>query len=123
MDEKKTAEKALISKLQALLTLFAILAPIFYLVGLSYNQSVLTAYGVSADAFPINIQDTYVAAYMALSLLLIDLSNLIKDAALFIFSPPQLSWVVGIFCLIVASFLSYLNDLISLTITLFRKQF
>jgi len=58
-------------RLQYLLSFIAIFAPIFYLIGLSYHQTILNSYGLDPGLFPITLQDTYVAAYIAVTRLLL----------------------------------------------------
>lgn len=76
MDEKITEKKPLIPKLQLILTVLAVLAPLFYLTGLSFHQGLLTTYGISSDTFPITVQDTYVSAYIAISHFLLPLLSI-----------------------------------------------
>ena len=82
MDENTAERKTLAPKLQLILTVLAILAPLFYLTGLSYYQGLFTTYGISIDTFTLNIQDTYVAAYIAIAQLWLPLFLSIKNILL-----------------------------------------
>lgn len=75
MDENTTETKTLLSKLQFILTLIAIIAPIFYLIGLSYYHGIMITYGISTDIFEMTVQDIYVAAYLAIFQLLVFLKD------------------------------------------------
>ena len=54
----------------------AALTPYIYLLGLAYYQGYMSAFGVSADAFPKSTADIYVEAYSAIGLMMIDLIKL-----------------------------------------------
>ncbi|WP_415896901.1 hypothetical protein [Neptuniibacter sp. QD57_21] len=76
--EKKTV---LLSVAPLFLT---ILAPAFYLMGLSYHQAYLYQFGVSSNAFPLSLTDAYVNAYYACVFYCIDFLNIFKQDGIWI---------------------------------------
>lgn len=69
--------KITLEKLQMILTIIGLTAPIGYLIGVGYHHGFLAAYHISADAFPISVQDTYLNAYVFIELLFIDAKDVV----------------------------------------------
>lgn len=112
MSEKEIEKKSLTSKLHFFLTVVAVLAPLFYLTGLSFHQGYLTTYGISSDAFPINVQDTYVDAHIAISLLWLPLFNSIKNILIWLVTGEGITSIL-LFLLSIAILLFLLKKLLS----------
>ena len=68
-----------LEKIHLLLLIFGFTAPIGYLLGTGYYHGYLTAFHVSADAFPLSIQDTYFYVYVFFQVLLIDLKDIVHE--------------------------------------------
>ncbi len=85
-----------IKRINLLLAYLAVLTPAGYLVGLSFYQGRLAAFGVSADAFPLAIQDTYVSAYYAIGYFLLAVSSVFTDFLNTIFSWPKVIYTLGV---------------------------
>ncbi len=118
MDEKIPEKKPLVSKLQLIITALAVLAPLFYLIGLSYYQALLTTYGISTDTFPINVQDTYVAAYIAIAQLWLPLFMSIKSILMWMITCEGII-SISFFILGVALLLFFLQKI--LTSEIYKK--
>lgn len=71
--------KETLEKLQLLLTIIGLTAPLGYLIGVGYHHGFLAAYHISPDAFPISVQDTYLNAYIFIELLFIDAKNIVES--------------------------------------------
>lgn len=57
--------KNLFTKTNLIITFLGILPAAGYVIGISYYQGRLSAYGVSSDTFPLALQDIYVEAFWA----------------------------------------------------------
>lgn len=99
MDEQQSPKKNTFSNIQILLSLTAIVAPVFYLVGLSFYHGLMNTYGVNTDLFNLSIQDIYFSAYIAVLKLLIELKNFVLTSLI---SWQGLTTLLGIFILIIA---------------------
>ena len=64
--------------LQCAAILFAVLTPYAYLLGVTYYQGYMSAFGVSSDTFPKTTSDVYVDAYAAIGLMIIDVFKLFE---------------------------------------------
>lgn len=95
MDEKIIIKKPLISLLKLLLTYMALLAPIFYLIGLAFHNSFLSTYGIGSDTFSFTVQDTYVGAYLAITTTLHCLSNWVAMVVGELLTRPKLYWLAA----------------------------
>lgn len=71
-----------------IIAIFAILAPAAYLIGLSYYQGFMLTMGIQPDSFPLSTQETYVQAYQAIALYLVDFIQLMITTIKYIFSYP-----------------------------------
>jgi hypothetical protein len=87
-----------------LIGIFAvILPPGAYLLGLSFYQGYMNAFGVEADGFPISAPDVYVFSYHTVGYFLLSIGKAAVDGLNWIFTPPILYWAVAIFLLSVGS--------------------
>jgi len=87
----------IVGKINLFIALLGVFAPAGYLVGLSYYQGTLEAYGINYDAFPLNTQDIYVNAYFAIGYSFLAITSYITDLFKYLFTPPNLYWVAAIF--------------------------
>jgi len=62
-------------KLSFFVILLGVLAPAGYLIGVSFHQGTLHAYGVLPDSLPISVQDSYVTAYYAVGYVLLAIAK------------------------------------------------
>lgn len=85
----------------AIAVIAAILTPGAYLLGLSYYQGYLSAFGVESDGFPISAPDIYVFSYQTVGYFLLALGELSVNAIKKIFSPPFIYWVSAILIVVV----------------------
>lgn len=74
----------------------AVLTPGAYLLGLSYYQGYLSAFGVEPDAFQISSSDVYVYSYQTVGYFLLALAELSINAINKVFSPPIVYWAGAI---------------------------
>ncbi|MEZ9822972.1 hypothetical protein AB4238_20495 [Shewanella sp. 10N.286.45.A1] len=86
--EKKT------NRLDLFIAYLGVLAPAGYLIGLSYYQGKLAAFGVSAAAFPLSVQDIYVSAYYAIGSSLLAVGSVVVDFIKLIFTWYSISFAV-----------------------------
>jgi hypothetical protein len=77
-------------------TLAAILTPGAYLLGLSYYQGYMSAFGVESDGFPISAPDVYVFSYQTIGYFLLTVGEISVKALNELFKPPVVFWAVGI---------------------------
>lgn len=100
MDEKIITKTPLISLLKLLLTFMALLAPVFYLIGLAFYNSFLSTYGIGSDAFTFTVQDTYFGAYLAITTILHSVSDWIVMVVGELLTPPKPYWLAGFILLL-----------------------
>lgn len=81
--------------LGAIATLLALATPGAYLIGLSYYQGYMNAFGIDTDGFPLAAPDIYVFSYQTVGYLLLALGNAAGEFLNSLFSPPKLYWVLG----------------------------
>lgn len=77
-----------------IVALLGILAPGAYLIGISFHQGTLSAYGIETSVFPIYGPDVYVTAYYAIGYYLLAIGVLISDFLDLIFKPPVIYLVI-----------------------------
>lgn len=82
----------LFTKTNLFIAIFGILPAAGYLVGISFYQGRLSAYGVSSDTFPLAIQDIYVEAFWAVGLWLFTILTGIIAILEKLTTPPGLYW-------------------------------
>lgn len=82
-------------------TIAIILPPGAYLLGLSFYQGYMNAFGVDADGFPIPAPDVYVFSYHTVGYFLLSIGKAAADGLGWIFSPPILYWTLAFFVLAV----------------------
>jgi hypothetical protein len=97
-------ESGKISKLNLFVVLLGISAPAAYLLGLSYYQGTMEAYGISYATFPISTQEVYVYAFSSIGFLLIELTHLAIAAVKFVFSWQGFVWGLPISVFLVIFF-------------------
>ncbi len=99
--ENNSQEKKQKFLLQTFAVVATLITPYAYLLGISYNQGYLEAFGVSADFTSKGVADVYVDAYVAFGAIL-------NDVVLFFLN---LTWknYLGIFLILVTIFLVSLN--------------
>lgn len=81
--------------LGALAALLALITPGAYLIGLSYYQGYMDAFGIESGGFPLAAPDIYVFSYQTVGYLLLALGS---EAGAFLnslFSPPSVYLVLG----------------------------
>ncbi|HJV06816.1 MAG TPA: hypothetical protein VJ642_05860 [Chromobacteriaceae bacterium] len=88
-EKKSNFKKYLIAATVALST------PAAYLTGLSYYQGVLSAYGISSDAFPLATTDIYVQSYFAIGYIILAAGQFSSKILNWCFSTPGLYWISG----------------------------
>mgnify|MGYP007011825253 CR=1 FL=1 len=71
----------------------AVLTPGAYLLGLSYYQGYLSAFGVESEGFPISTPDVYVFSYQTVGYFLLMLGEVSVKALEKVLSPPLVYWV------------------------------
>lgn len=87
----------------AIAAIVAILTPGAYLLGLSYYQGYLSAFGVESDGFPISAPDIYVFSYQTVGYFLLALGELSVKAINNIFTPPFFYWAIAILIILVGA--------------------
>ena len=87
-----------------LVAALGVLTPAAYLIGLSFYQGTLSAYGLDYESFPISGPDVYVTAYYAFGHFLLAMGVFLAGPFKSVFQPPGIYWTVGIF----AAFLFFL---------------
>lgn len=85
-------DKKNINKVNLFLALIGIFAPAGYLVGYSYYQGLLSAYGVSTDLFPLTTQEIFVATFYSLGGLLVSLSKFLLKIFNLLFLEGNVIW-------------------------------
>nr|WP_199066253.1 hypothetical protein [Chromobacterium sp. ASV5] len=98
-DEKKvksSSKKYLITAAAALST------PAAYLTGLGYYQGVLSAYGISSDAFPLATTDIYVHSYFAIGYIILSAGQISSKILNWFSSTPGIYWFFGAISLSIA---------------------
>lgn len=85
----------------AIAIIAAIITPSAYLLGLSYYQGYLSAFGIESDGFPISAADIYVFSYKAVGLFLLALANLSVEAINNIFSPSRIGCYIAVLIVLV----------------------
>ncbi|MES9902459.1 MAG: hypothetical protein ABW168_07225 [Sedimenticola sp.] len=93
--DKQNKSNFSIKNIPLIIAAIGLLAPAGYIIGVSYYQGVLTAYGVSPDSFPITAHDVYVAAYYAIGLLLLEITRIIGYVFKLVITPPGVYWLVA----------------------------
>lgn len=71
----------------------AVLTPGAYLLGLSYYQGYLSAFGVESEGFPISAPDVYVFSYQSVGYFLLMLGEVSVKTLEKVLSPPLVYWV------------------------------
>lgn len=87
----------------------AILTPGAYLLGLSYYQGYMSAFGVEADGFPISAPDIYVFSYQTVGYFLLSIGVIAANLVDELFKPPMVYWLVTILCLCVGCIYCFLK--------------
>lgn len=87
----------------AIAAIAAVLTPGAYLLGLSYYQGYLSAFGVESDGFPISAPDVYVFSYQTVGYFLLALGELSVKAINKVFSPPIIYWASAILIVLVGA--------------------
>jgi uncharacterized membrane protein len=125
MEEKSSEKKALNNRLQLLVTLVAVLAPLFYLVGIGFYHGHLATFGISSETFDYSTQKVYLGAYVAITNLLFSLSNWILENLINLLTSIQTYIVFTILLLFayVLSKLPCLKQLINEKLTSSIKSF
>ena len=100
-----------VNRLSQFVAYLGVFAPAGYLIGLSYYQGRLSAFGISAEAFPLAIQDAYVNAYYAIGYGLLSVNSAVSEFIKLIFS-----WPVIIYTILV------IGSLIGLSYFLIKKK-
>ncbi|HUW51773.1 MAG TPA: hypothetical protein VMV75_12235 [Sulfuricella sp.] len=77
----------------------AILTPGAYLLGLSYYQGYMSAFGVETDGFPISAPDVYVFSYQTVGYFLLSIGGAAANLLGEIFRPPMVYWLIFTLCL------------------------
>lgn len=80
-------------------SLAVILPPGAYLLGLSFYQGYMNAFGVEADGFPISAPDVYVFSYHTVGYFLLSIGKAAADGLGWVFKPPILYWAAAFFSL------------------------
>lgn len=86
----------LFTKTNLFIALFGILPAAGYLIGISFYQGRLSAYGISSDTFPLALQDIYVEAFWAAGLWLLTLATGITSVLKWLVTPPGLYWLATV---------------------------
>lgn len=94
-EKKSNFKKYLIAAIVALST------PATYLTGLSYYQGILSAYGISSDAFPLATTDIYVQSYFAIGYIILTAGQFSSKILNWCFSTPGLYWISGTILLLI----------------------
>jgi uncharacterized membrane protein len=87
---EKINYRKLFTRTNVVIAVFGILPAAGYLIGISFYQGRLAAYGVSSDAFPLALQDIYVEAFWAVGLWLAILAKEITAVFQVLSNPPGL---------------------------------
>lgn len=95
MEEISIEKKGL--SISSIVTALSILAPAAYLIGLSFYQGTLSAYGLDYESFPISGPDVYVTAYYAFGHFLLAIGTSLAGPFKSVFSPPSVYWFALIF--------------------------
>jgi len=93
---KKINYKKLLTRTNLIIAIFGILPLAGYLVGISFYQGRLSAYGVNSDAFPLPLQDIYVEAFWAVSLWMLVLMKAITSGFQMAFTLQGLAKLAGV---------------------------
>ena len=101
------------NKLNFFILIAGIVAPTAYLMGITFHQGNLSAYGVSSELFAISVQDAYINAYYSVAFYLMVLTSLIVKVLNFLFSAPNL--YISVFAIFGISLFIYI------LIKLFKK--
>lgn len=83
--------------LSALAILLVLLAPGAYLLGISYYQGTLEAYGIDYSSFPASTPELYVTAYDVIGQWLLEGAVRSLELLGSVFAPPRLLWLMLIF--------------------------
>jgi hypothetical protein len=103
---EKINYKKLLSRTNVIIAIFGILPAAGYVIGISYYQGRLSAYGVSSDTFPLALQDIYVEAFWAVGLWLLTFAAEIAGIINKVFTLQGLCWALG--SLLVVTLVFYL---------------
>lgn len=95
-EKKSNAKKYLITAAIALST------PAAYLTGLGYHQGLLSAYGISSDAFPLATTDIYVHTYFAIGYIILAAGQVSSKILNWCFSTPGIYWITGTIILLIS---------------------
>ena len=78
------------NKLNFFILIAGVVAPTAYLMGITFHQGDLSAYGVSSELFAISVQDAYINAYYAVAFYLMALTSFIVKVLNLLFSGTNL---------------------------------
>ena len=107
-DTQTRPEKSKSARLSLLVAAIAtVLTPGAYLLGLSYYQGYLAAFGIGHEVFPISAPDVYVFSYQTVGYFLLMLGEGSAKSIERIFSPPVLLGVFVTIALLAAFFLLF----------------
>ncbi|MCC4833831.1 hypothetical protein LMH66_14400 [Shewanella sp. 10N.7] len=84
------------NRLNLFLAYLGVLTPAGYLIGLSYYQGKLSAFGISSETFPLSVQDTYVSAYYAIGYSLLAIGSVVGEFIELIFSWPSIIYTISV---------------------------
>lgn len=108
------------TKTNLFIAVFGILPAAGYLVGISYYQGRLSAYGVSSDTFPLALQDIYVEAFWAVGLWLLTIATEIIAILKKLTTPPGLYW--SVVTILTITYISYILIKYKSPIRLFLRE-
>lgn len=97
-EKKKTSIAALV-----VAAIACILTPSAYLLGYSYYDGYMTAFGVETDSFPVSAPNIYVFSYQTVGLFLLSIGVAAVKVLEKLLSPPVIYWVSGILCFSIGS--------------------
>lgn len=97
----------LFTKTNLFIAFFGILPAAGYLVGISYYQGRLSAYGVSSDTFPLALQDIYVEAFWAVGLWLLTIVTGIVAILKKLTTLPGLYW--SVITILTVTYIAYIS--------------
>jgi len=80
--------------LNFIIALLGVLAPGAYLIGLSFYQGGLSAYGVDPANFPSSAPDVYVSAYYAIGYFLLAIGEIVNNLFNNIFKAPVIYYIL-----------------------------
>lgn len=95
-EESKSARLSVVAA-----SIVTVLAPGAYLLGLSFYQGYLSAFGVGPEGFPISTPDVYVFSYQTVGYFLLMLGEASVTALEKILSPPLVYWIPATLILLV----------------------